>query len=937
MRYSFGLLASASILALLGGHSALAQTAAEAQVEEVVVTGSRLQSGFSAPTPVKVLGAQVIEQRAPAAVSEITNELPGFRVNGPTNNTRGITGTTGQAPLDLRGLGSTRTLVLLDGRRMVSNTITNTIDSNNIPSSLIDRVEVVTGGASAAYGSDAISGVVNFILKDRIQGVQGNAQYGISERGDNEQWSVSLATGMQFNEGRGRLVVGGDYSDTDGTGSAYTRDYGKAEPGLVPFGTTRAAGVPAQGYLMGVELSSLTPGSIVTSGPLKGTAFDANGQPYAFKYGTVLGTQMVGSDANYGNNQFTSYQLSYPYSRGAGMARLSYDFTPTITGFIEGGFGYLNNSGAKSNTPQTVSIIVSRDNPFLPAATRAAMVAANVTTLNVGRWNTDFGAWNSDNTTKTHRFVAGLRGKVFEDWSWEASVQTGKTVQHLLNTNMPHDPNFLAAAYVITGANGQPACAPVASNPNLTAARAALVVPGCVPFNIFGTGRASAEAYKYVAREQTTRDANKLNNAAFCISGSPLSTWAGEVQLALGAEYRKQSLDRVGDPLSQGGVSPFTFGNNQSYSGSETVKEYFVEVGVPIARDMPLARSLELNGAYRRTDYSTSGIANTWKIGLTYEPIEALRFRATQSRDIRAPNINERFGTGTIGTATSYKNPFNGQIGNLTTRSSGNLLLTPEIADTLTAGIVVQPTGWAAGLRGSLDFYDITIHDVVGSVSGQDAINRCFAGQAEYCATITFDNTVFGIALARTQNFNINKLHTRGLDVDIQYRVPLDQLPGALPGRFDVRLLYTFVHDLTTTDAVGPLDRVGVALNGIPKSTGNFTATYALGRFLGSLQVRYNGKMRGDINLIGPEDDGYSPTSALSINKNLWPESVYYNLQAQYDLLTGQRKLQVFGVINNLLDKKPPAFSSIAMNTNGATNVYDLVGRSFKAGIRFAF
>jgi len=933
------LFSSASILVLITPHLALSQTTAavepSAAVEEVVVTGSRLQSGFAAPTPVKVVGQEMIQQRAPAGAGELVAEIPGFRPVGPGIATRsGTNAVGGQNQPDLRGLGPTRTLVLIDGRRVVGTNATQTVDINTIPTNLIGRVEVVTGGASAAYGSDAVAGVVNFILLDRLNGIRGSATKGISERNDNRETEFSIAAGHTFFDDKLHVVLGGDYNKNRGVPYMYNRKWGAAEPGQLANPVTRPAGVPAVEYRNGVEFATLTPGSIIQSGPLKGTAFDPNGNPYQFQYGTVVGTQMYGSTANYGNNQFMAFNIKNPIERTGFMGRATYDLNDDTSLFIEGGFGMMDNAGTKSNITQQLALTVSRDNPFLPAATRAAMSANNLTTVTIGRVNNDIGPYDIFNHTETWRVATGAKGKIFGDWNWDLYYQHGQTTNDF-NVNEQHVPNFLASTNVVTGANGQPACGPIATNPNLSAAQRVVVQPNCVPYNIFGDGRASKEAIDYVRQHMYSVTTVKQDVAAATISGEPFESWAGPVSMAAGLEYRKDSMAQVGDPVSAVG-SPFIFGNPQTFSGANSVKEGFVEIGVPLARDMPLIKSLDINGAIRRTDYKISGPVTTWKVGLSYEPFDMIRIRATESRDIRAPNLSDLFSLGGASTGgIGSRNPFNNQQGQFRTVTRGNPNLAPENADTFTAGLVFQPTWrWASGFRASIDYYNIIIKDVIASVSQQETVNRCYAGQTIYCPQITFDNSVFGIAEVRTFVYNLNKLATNGVDIDVNYRIPL----GSLPGRLDLRGLYSIVGELTTSDVSGQTDRSGASVGGLPSRSGNFTATYTNGRYTGSLQARYTGSMKVDATLQGPDDPRYNPALSTSTSQNRFPSIVYYNLQSQVDVYQrDSRRLQLFGVINNLLDTQPPLYAPVAMNVTGGTNPYDLVGRSFKFGLRFEF
>ncbi len=849
---------TASALALMTASGAWAQDAAPvASVEEVVVTGSRLNNvNFTAPTPVKVMGAEDFARRAPATIGELTNEIPGFQSTGPTVGTRSSGNTVGQNNPNLRGLGGDRTLVLIDGRRHVPTSAGNTVDTNLIPASLVQRLEVVTGGASAAYGSDAIAGVVNFILNDRLTGFTGNIQYGQSIYDDNKEISAGLGWGSSFAGGKGHIVLGGDYSKNKGTGDHYAREWGRREPGQIAYGTVRPAGVPFNAYLDGVELSTATPGSIILSGPLKGTAFDNNGVPFQMQYGTVYSSNMVGSTGNYGSDLFARFQIRSPVERGAAFGRVNYDVNDNLTLYLEAGYGKSDNSGGEATTTQINNYIVSRDNPFLPAATRQAMIAANLTTVQIGRYNTDIGRWYMDGGTVTKRVVAGAKGKVFGDWSWEAYYQHGKTHEDWDIPNMTHIPNLLAAGWVVTGPNGQPQCGSIATNPNLTAVQRAAVVTPCVPFNIFGVGRSTPEGMAYASGLTWSDTDIKQDVVAFSVAGEPFELPAGPVSVATGAEYRKDSIHKVSDPLSNLN-SPWSFNNPQSYDGENTVKEAFVEVGAPVLKDLPLIQNLDLNGAVRATEYKISGKVVTWKAGFTWDLNSDFRLRFTQSRDIRAPNLSELFAKGTysIG-STGGRNPFNGVSGAIPNRAGGNPNLGPEKADSMTAGVVFTPTwSWLEGFRASLDYYKIIIRGAVGSVGAQETVDRCFRGFKEYCSAITFDNSALGINVVQVYTYNLNKVANIGYDLDVSYRVPLDKLPGNLPGRLDLRALQTWADDVMTTDTNGiQQDRAGSVAGGIPSITGNYTATYSLDRFLGSIQARYINELKYNTDFIGPND-----------------------------------------------------------------------------------
>ncbi len=928
------LLLASSILMTAAG-TAYAQEAG--QVEEIVVTGSRLQAaGFQAPTPVTVVSGAALTSRAPSTIAEVVNELPSFRQSATnTQNQRG-NGNGGQNRVDLRGLGAERTLVLVDGRRHVPTNLSGTLDINLIPTPLVERIEVVTGGASAAYGSDAVSGVVNFILKDRMTGVQGTVQYGVSERGDNREPTISLATGKSFFNDRLHIVMGGDYSDNKGVGTLYTRDWGRKQPALVAFGTARGA-LPAQGLLENVTYSQQSDGGLINAGPLRGIAFGVNGAPFNFVFGQVYSNLMFGGPDNSPDaNPFGNWKIAAPHKRYTGLIKSTFDINDTTSAFFEYGYAKQASAGL-SSYHQGASLVILNTNPFIPADVKAQMLARGLDRITVGRYETQLGGYQLLAKTGTNRFTAGIKGEFFGDWKWDAYFEHGQTDGNQKVRSNIFEGNYLASIYAVTGPNGAPVCGPVATNPNLTGANAvriSQIQPGCVPFNIFGRESPSQAAKDYITYRSNNETQYKQDVIAGNISGEPVSTWAGPVSVALGLEHRKESAYSRADPFGQQVVALSNNGN--TYSGKIEVTEGYAEIGVPLAKDMAWAKAIDLNAAIRRTHYSTSGDVTTWKVGVTYEPTDFLRLRGTRSRDIRAGNITELFQTQSFGITASFLNPINGRTGAINTIGGGNPNLTPEIADTLTVGAVFQPHwGLTQGLRVSLDYYKVDISDVIASVAAADIARRCAQGLQDYCALIVFDtNAPSGISTISSTPANLNRLRTSGLDLEIAYRVPLELIN--LPGKLDIRSLTTWVDDLTTIDAVSDVDRSGSgALGGVPSYTSNLAFTYGVGRFSNTLTAKYTSEIRGDATLIGPDSASYNPALTNSINKNVFPAMVYWNWSGQYDLKTGEQSLQLFANVNNLFNKDPASLAIIAFASGG--NPYDVIGRTYKVGLRFKF
>ncbi len=925
--------------------------------DTLVVTGSRIQTGFQAPTPVSVLGAEQIQQRAPGAIYEVLNEMPAFRASsGPEQVQRLLTSAgAGQATSDLRGLGASRTLALVNGRRFVSTNAGGTMNTQVIPAGLIERVEVVTGGASAAYGSDAVAGVVNFILKDRMEGISGTVQGGISQYGDNKEMGATLSAGRSFASDRGHIVIGVDYNDNKGVGTIYERPWLRSEPGNtatpIPFtGANRPAGTPSRGFLDMIEFSAMTKGSVITgarrangttSTALNWTAFDAAGNPFAFERGTVYGNLMQGVTSNYGANPLSNWGLKTPNQRATAMGLVNYELTPAIQAFFEATYAHTKIDGFSSfHTQPTVTIL--RNNPYLPSTIADEMDRLGLAQIDIGRVDTEWGGTATRNAFNTYRFAGGFKGDLSDSWAWDTYLQYGQTrgTHSMYHTR---ESNLKAAQYAVMGPDGVPVCGPLATNPNFAPGRLSAIVnpdyvlPGCAPFNPFGIGNASPESIAYVSGEQITKLNIKQTVAAANVSGELLALPAGSVALATGIEYREESLDQRVDRLQEMGI--YTNGNNKPWKGANEVVEGYVELGVPLLRDQTLAKSLDLNAAARRTHYKTSGWVTTWKVGATYEPVDAIRLRATRSRDIRAPGLSDLFSFGgTLVGANMELNPFNNELGRIPQTSRGNPNLKPEIADTFTAGIVLQPGGFLSGFRASVDYYDIKINGVIATVGASQVLQRCFDGRQDYCEAIQFDDSDFGILNINTSPFNQDQQHTSGIDFEITYRVPLESM--GLPGRLNLRGMGNWTRKMERVDVPGPnavvRDFAGyVQGGGTPKWTGTINATYGLGGFTTGLNVRLFSAVRFSPDFIGPDEKGYDPALPNSINVNRFKSVPYFSLNAAYDFEVGGAKLQIFGVVNNLFNAEAPVLTIAALNSGG--NPYDYIGRTFRGGLRFQF
>lgn len=889
---------------------------------EIVVTGSRLSSTtFNAPTPLSVIGSEDLQRTGSTNVIDAINELPAFRASAD-QMTVGVTNSRiGQFYLDLRGLGTNRTLTLIDGKRVVSSATTGEVDVNLIPSNMVERVEAVTGGASAAYGSDAVAGVANIILVKRMDGIKGTVQYGISERGDAKEFRVALAGGTSFGDGRGSIVVGGEYVDSGKVGDIYTRDWGREEWG---FANNPDPGVngPARILAPNLHYAAMNYGGIVQSGPLKGTTFLGDGQTGMFDYSELnYGTSQIGGDG-YGLSSYTDFWLRKPFERYSLLARAEYEFSPA---FVLSASLSHSKADAVSQLPSnrdTRPLTIRQDNAFLPESVRQDMIDLGLDTLRVGRYEVDLYWPRTFTTSKTWRGVLAAEGELGGNWGWDAYYSHGESEYNQTSKRRRLNANWTRAYdAVVDPDTGDIVCRSTLTDPT----------NGCVPIDIFGLNEPGEQqaAIDYVTGTSVYVQKQYQDVGAVNLRGEPFSTWAGPVAMAIGAEIRKEKIDAVSDPLSQ--ARQFSTGNYQALKGDQTVKEAYGEIGVPLLADAPLAYSLDLNAAGRWTDYSLSGVVYTWKLGATYQPVEDLMFRITRSRDIRAPNLSELFNEAVQGNRL-LRNPYTGQDPLTNVFTTGNRNLTPEIADTLTAGVTVNPS-FLPGLRFSADYFRIEIEDQITTLGPQTLIDRCFEGATEFCQFVEYNADNSLILSVTDAIVNAESYLLEGADFELAYNTPLWG-----DARLGLRALATYTDKSIQTDSAGALNIAGQngrdGNPGIASWTGTFIADYQNEGFRLASTLRYISSGKIDKRKVGPDDPDYDPTSSDSVSFNTVPAFVYVTLSASQAIeLGGDRKVELFGVVNNLFDKDPAIMPNGLSMTNPA--YYDVIGRRFTVGFRF--
>lgn len=919
---------------------ASATDAQPAQAADIIVTGSRIaRSGYAAPTPVTVLGVADIERQAITNVGDLLNTMPSFRAQSTPATTAIFISNAGANLADLRGLGAQRTLILVDGRRFVAGTVgggsfspSGVTDLNAIPTVLVSRSEVVTGGASAAYGSDAVAGVVNLILDTKFEGVKGSVQKGISDRGDNSEFYGTLAFGTSFGGGRGHFIIGGEYSKSKGVGDCYTRSWCAEGYGPVANPVPQLNGLARSLLLPNTHSSLAAPGGLIVSGSLAGTEFLANGiDTTRHDYGTYYGVPIFQSGGNVqeqGNSFFRFYPLVAPVERLSTLSHARYDFSDSLTGYVEGSWSRVKARTFGAQPRELANLTISIDNPYLPAAIVSRMAAAGETSFVMGRIGNDFGPSRGAVTRSTYRGVAGFTYDMGSNWKIDGYYQYGRTDYSQRGENTEISDNFRRAIDAVRNpVTGQIVCRSSLTSPSNP------LVTGCAPLNIFGQGNASAQslAYAFGTAKQDTHLTQHV--MALNLSGDLFQLPAGAVSLATGAEYRVEDVTGTADDISKAGR--FVTSPGFAISGPATkVKEAYAELAVPVLRDAPFAKAFDINGAVRVTDYSTSGSVVSWKAGATWEVSDLLRLRVTRSRDIRAPNFFELY-TPTNNSFQFLSNPYLGGANSLTVVDlGGNPALRPEIANTLTAGFVLSPM---RGLRMSLDYYDIKLDGAISSLGGQTLINRCFAGETEFCQYVTRDTTTNAITRVRDASLNLNRVKTRGIDGELTYNTALGD------NELSLRLLGTYVLDLITVGSAGEIDRAGQngapvsQQSGVPTFTGNAYMTWTNNPVSLTVQARYVSSGLKDVTKIGADQKGYVATAVNSINENKIADYWLFSLNGQVDVIREDRRsLQFFGVVNNLFDRTPPNRLSTSF---GVTNpvLYDVIGRTFKVGVRFSY
>jgi outer membrane receptor protein involved in Fe transport len=805
----------------------------------------------------------------------------------------------------MRGLGAPRTLVLLEGQRLSGDN-----DLSLVPSVLVSRVDVVTGSASAAWGSGAVAGVVNIVLDNKLEGLRVGAQGSLSDEDDIGEHRFEAAGGLGFADDRGHLIFGGEFVDNNGLQPKTLRP--NAARWAVVANPAFAPGNGQSAFMLApdVGIANVSPGGLILSGVNAGKTFNADGTLRTFDLGRVSGLNSIGGEAPSLDDVVA---LVAPYTRYAALTRATYAFSDSLrlTADLRHARAY-TDYGLLPDASRG-NITISINNAFLPAVIRNQMATAGETSFTMGRFNDDFAFLQLSSERQSTQATLALEGDIGAAWHWKASYSHGDYSEDFDVGNARITANFNRSVdSVINPADGQPAC-----RVN-TDANSANDDPNCVPINLFGQGAPSQQARNYVTATSFSHTQRLLDTASLSLRGEPFDLWAGPVSLAIGAEGRRDTLDQRVGALDAARV--FATTSFSPAHAHNTTKEGFTEILLPLVRDVPALQKLEFNGAARITDDAIGSIWS-WKLGLIDQVSDSLQLRVAHSRDIRAPDLGSLYGR-TITSLINISDPQLLQSYTISSTTGANPALESEASLTTTAGVTFTPLS-ISGLKLSVDHFDIKIENAIATLGAQDVITRCFNGNQALCGTIT-RGANGRIALVAANLLNLTEIHTAGFDASVEYTMPIERLVS-LPGMVGVRSVLTRTTKFDTDDAVSVTNYLGSqntipganAVNGVPKLRWDTTVFYEGERLQTNLRSRYISA-------------GYYDRTR-DIANNRIGSYVYFDLGLSVKIPSGiGRLVEAYANIDNLLDKDPPIESR-------NTPTYDVVGRYYTLGARLNF
>ncbi len=926
-----------------------APQASQAPVEEIVVTGTRIvREGYEAPTPLSVIDTAALENRPDSNLAILIAEMPAFSGSGVGATQSGglSSSTSGQSNANLRNLGINRTLVLLDGLRTVGSSASGQgVDISSFPQQLVSRVDVVTGGASAVYGSDAVAGVVNFILDKNFTGVKGDISGGMTNYGDGKNLSLKLSAGFGFADNRGHVLISGEETYNAGSKGDGGREWNRVSQQIMnnpAYGTGagQSTSVPQTLNLQHVGITGAMPGGIVISGPLKGLAFGQGGVPFQVNFGNLVSaSQFQGGDWQANDVRALNQQIQKEHRQNI-FLRASYEVTDNISVWAQSFWTASHVESVVSpayligaNGPQ-----VKIDNAFLPASVRLAMQTGGLTQIQVGSWNQDMSSQYANNLRITNQNSMGFEGNFDafnSNWKWTATGSYGisRPILHFYNT-FTLAKYALAADAVISPTTGAIVCRIKLTDPTNP----------CQPYNPMGTGvNDQNQAGLNYIREGSSGSWNKIEQGVLnaAITGEPFSVPAGPVSLAISAEHRIESVHNNPDAVSR--ANGHNVAQLPVLDGKQSVTEGALETVVPLFKGESWVDNWDFNSAVRFTGYELAGYVTTWKLGTTFTPIPDIKFRVTRSRDIRAPNVQELFQPSAFSQGT-VRDPVTGQTPSTRQFLAGNPNLVPEKANELGAGVVLAPR-FLDGFTASVDYWSVNLSGAIGSVTSQDIIDQCYTGgHPEFCPQIVRVGGAANGAIIQVnrQYFNLAKQEIRGLDVEATYRFQMSDLISSMNGSFTLHGNGTFYLRNFQDDTI-TLTSNHVGENNGSNGPPNWRMTVSMNYQLEPVSVTLTSRMvsSGVINTDWIECTTGCPVSTpahLTINNSRMPGAMYFDMNVNYSFDIGDSPSTAYFSVKNMFNKNPPPLPTSANYSNlgiGEAGLYDINGAVFRLGLRF--
>lgn len=971
---------------LVGSAPVLAQSAPatlpdEAQADDdrntIIVTGTHIaREELESPMPIRIVSMEDAKNFGRNTIYDTLLLNPAMAPGLGEFNSNGQEYDQGVANINLRNMGANRSLVVVDGHRWVSGGArTSAVDLNTIPQALIDRIETVTGGAAAIYGADAVTGAVNIVMKKEMEGLKISATNGISDRGDARQADLSAATGFKFADDRARFVIGANYVHTAplATLKRFTKRYTYA---VNPANTGPDDGIP-DNFLIDYHQfyrSHYPTFCIIGTAGRCGTQ---NGQWYQVIDNQVVaipkdsyqvisngdtGIQNGGPDSAFGIYDFTL--LRAKSEKASAYANLAVELAPALHWNTVFGYARTYNR-SNSQWPQyrddarptnwwgtngkgTSGKIATLDDPFLPASLRDFMTANKLTQISLNRHYTNLPIQWEIHERDNVMLGTDIGGKLTGKLNWQAFARYGQVIDNVTYTNMVGRDEWLLARDATT-LNGQIVC----RDP---AARAA----GCVPMNHYTAEPVSQAFVDYVMYERYERTKNTMLTGGLTMDGALFSLPYGEVVAAAGVEWRRETLRTRDDPdtakLANIIWSPgMDHAVHPALDRRRNTTEVYGEIVVPLLRDLPLARRLEIEGAIRYSDYSDNPSTTTWKAGGIWEPVHGLTIRGTYSRSIRVPNFGELFSPVSMVTLGHISDPcqaaritqdkdraancavhvpnWQGPLPNPNVNaprvySGGNPELTPETSNSFTAGVVLRPR-FLPGFDLTADYWDIKIDNVITSISYTSIMNNCVSASGgpdeAYCRFVHRDPATGEVDFVQAQYANLAGLRGRGIDIGANFRAPL--------GRGKIRLGFagTYLLEQTTISQIGNAGNDNAGAWNNPRFKGTLMASYAIGKVTFGVNAR----------MISAAKYSATAQSDETYERSRIPAYFYNDATINYQA-TDKFALS-FGV-KNITDTMPPIMlrdnaasphQTAGINTGLA--YYDAIGRYFFAKVDVSF